>query len=243
MQLASPARSGPLPTDVATALADAAARLGHRPAITVLRERGREEQSVASLAQWAAKGAHLLELELLLEPGERIALRAPVGWPAAAVALAAWWAGCTLTLDADAEVAVVHEHASPPAGATDVLWLGDAIDGAPLDEPDGGSSAQGEAWVHAVQTFPDQPPTSRAGPDLPALEAAGRTWTQRELLVEADGLGDDGPLGVAGNAVDGATALLAVAARPLLVGRPTVVLADADVTRDDAAGDRVTSWL
>jgi uncharacterized protein (TIGR03089 family) len=234
MQLAPPPSSRPAPDDLPRALEDAAQLLGHRPAITLLRPGGREEQGVASLRQWAAKGAHLLEADLLLEPGDRVALRAPVGWGAAAVALAAWWAGLVVSLDGDADVAVVHEGRRPPVGAEDVLWLGDAVDGSPLGE------VTGEAWAVAVQAFPDQPPPPRGGGDDPALEADGTTWTQSDLLarVEADGV--DGTLGIDAGTIDPVDGLLAVAIRPLLASRPTVVLAGAD--RAAAEGERVAVW-
>jgi uncharacterized protein (TIGR03089 family) len=234
MHLAPPPSSKPAPDDLPRALQDAAELLGHRPAVTLLSPRGREEQGVASLRQWAAKGAHLLEADLLLEPGDRVALRAPVGWGAAAVALAAWWAGLVVTLDGDAEVAVVHEGRQAPPGAQDVLWLGDAVDGSPLSE------VATEAWAVAVQAFPDQPPPPRGEGRHLALEADGSAWTQAELLarVEADGV--EGTLGIDAGTIDPVEGLLAVAIRPLLASRPTVVLAG--VGRAVAEGERVAVW-
>jgi hypothetical protein len=234
VQLAPPPSSRPSPTDLPRALDDAATTLGHRPAITLLRAHGREEQGVASLRQWAAKGAHLLEADLLLEPGDRVSLRAPVGWGGAAVALAAWWSGLVVTLDGEAEVAVVHEGLTPPPGAEDVLWLGDAIDGSPLGE------VGGEAWAEAVQAFPDHPPAPRGTGDHVALEAGDAAWTQAELLarVEADGV--EGTLGIDAGTIEPVAGLLAVAVRPLLASRPTVVLAGVD--RAAAAGERVAVW-
>ena len=234
MQLAPPPSGRPTPTDVPGALEAAAEVLGHRPAITLLRAEGREEQGVASLRQWAAKGAHLLEADLLLEPGDRVALRAPVGWGAAAVALAAWWAGLVVTLDGDAEVAVVHEERTAPPDAEDVLWLGDAIDGSPL------AAVDGEAWAEAVQAFPDQPPPPRGGADHVALEADGGTWTQGELLARVEAEGTEGTLGIEAATIDPVAGLLAVALRPLVASRPTVVLAGAD--RAAADGERVAVW-
>lgn len=252
MRLGPPATAGPAPTDVAAALVDAQQRLGHRPAVTVLSVRGREEQGVASLAQWAAKGAHLLELDYLLEPGEAIRLDAPLSWTTAAVCLAAWWAGLVVDLDGghgvdgdvrdggddrvggEVVVAVVHEDREPPAGVDEVLRLGDAIDGAPVD------SVPGEPWVRAVQAFPDQPPTPRCGPQTMAVRAGGRSWTQADLLGVAADQGA-GTLGLDAREVEVVTGIVAVALRPLVVGRPTVVLHD--VERDRAGGERVSTWL
>lgn len=233
MRLGGRATSLPPSTDVATALRVAAEQLGHRPALTVVRPDGREEQGFASLAQWAAKGAHLLELDQLLEPGMRVAVTGPPGWMPAAVALAAWWAGLVVVVDGPADTAVVHETATAP-DANEVLWTGDAPDGSPIGD------VPGEAYAVAVQAFPDQPPPPRAAPDQPALLAGGRSWTQTELLDTALSLAEpDATLGL--ETLDRPELWLpAVAVRPLVTGRPTVVLRDVDHER--AAGEGVTAW-
>jgi hypothetical protein len=237
VQLAPPSAVRPSPPDLAAALRSAQQELGHRPAVTVLGSDRRDEQGVASLAQWAAKGAHLLELDLLLEPGDVLLLDAPLGWTVAAVALAAWWSGITLTVDptTPASAAVVEEGRTPPQDAEEVFWLGAAVDGAPTGE------VPGEAWAHAVQTFPDQPPSPRAAPDLLALVAGGERWTHAELIAATEGLPQAGALGIdRATTLSAGLALAAVAVRPLLVGKPTVVLRHGD--RSAAAGERVTSW-
>jgi uncharacterized protein (TIGR03089 family) len=226
--------SDPEARDVASALEGAAARLGHQPAVTVLFPSGRQEQSVASLAQWAAKGAHLLELDLLLEPGERVHLDAPASWTSAAVALAVWWAGCELTLDGDADVAVLHEDRAAPTGASEVLRIGDAIDGTPR------ATTSDEAWARAVQAFPDQPPVARGHADAPALRSGERTFDQAGLLRVASGQGQ-GRGGVEAGVLDPVDELVAAALRPLVAGRATVVLRG--VARGDADGERVSTWL
>ncbi len=236
MQLASPDRPPPA-DDVAGAVRAAQAILGARPVVTVLFPSGRQEQGMTSLAQWAAKGAHLVEADLLLAPGDALHLDAPLSWTSAAVCLAAWWAGVTITLDGDAEVAVLHASRldRAPAGAEDVLVVGDGIDGAPVEDVDV------EPWVRAVQGFPDQPPPPHADADRVALRAAGGTWTQRELLNRARRLAPDaGTLGVDAGSVEPVEGLVAATLRPLVQGHPTVVLRG--VTADAAAGDRVTAW-
>jgi uncharacterized protein (TIGR03089 family) len=232
VQLGGTPGSRPTPTDLPAAVRDAASDLGHRPAITVLRPDRRDEQGMASLAQWAAKGAHLLEADLLLEPGDRLALRGPASWPLAAVALAAWWAGIVVTLDGDAEVAVVHEGHDAPSGAEDVLFIGDAVDGSPTGPVDG------EPWAQAVQAFPDHPPTPRGHAGSPALEHEGLVATQQELIARV--AQDQGVLGIDAATVEAVDGLIAVAVRPVVTGRATVVLTGAD--REDAAGERVAVW-
>jgi hypothetical protein len=237
LQLSPPSRSGPPPSDVASALTAARATWGQRPAITVLSPRGREEQGFASLAQWAAKGAHLLELDLLLGPGDTIHLDAPLSWTSAAVCLAAWWSGIGVTIGQapPGGVAVVHSSRAVPPGVDELFRLGDAVDGSPA----AGLELAGEPWVRAVQTFPDQPPAPRGGASSVALDDGRRTLDQAALLAAVDGLGD-GTLGLGAEDVDPLVGLGAVALRPLVVGRPTVVLQDVD--RSAAAGEKVTSW-
>jgi hypothetical protein len=236
VQLRPPPDPSAVPSDVATGLREASERLGFRPAVTVLRPDRRDEQGVASLAQWTAKGAHLLEADLGLGPGDRLHVDVPAGWTLAAVCLAAWWAGITVTTDGDTEVAVVEEGRPVPDGVADLLRTGAAVDGAPLAVTDG------EAWSEAVQAFPDAPPPPRAAADLPALAAGPRRFTQRELLADAAALGDRrGTLGVEAAGLDPVLAVLAVAARPIALRRPTVVLDGVD--RDAAAADGVAVWL
>lgn len=236
MQLRPPPDPTAVPVDVASGLRDAARTLGFRPAVTVLRAQRRDEQGVATLAQWAAKGSHLLETDLGLGPGDRLHVDTPAGWPLAAVCLAAWWAGVTVVTDGDAEVAVVDEARPVPPGTVDLLRTGAAVDGAPLHPVDG------ESWAEAVQPFPDAPPPPRAAADLAALAHGPRRWTQRELLADAATLGDPrGTVGIEASATDPVLAVLAVAARPIALQRPTVVLDGVD--RHAAEADRVTVWL
>lgn len=236
MQLRPPPDPSAVPTDVATGLREASTTLGFRPAVTVLRPGRRDEQGVATLAQWAAKGAHLLEADLGLGPGDRLHVDVPAGWPLAAVCLAAWWAGIAVTTDGDAEVAVVDEARPVPPATSDVLRTGAAVDGSPT------AATEGEAWAEAVQAFPDTPPPPRADADLPALVEGPRRWTQRELLADAAGLCDrTATLGLTAAGTPATLAVLAVAARPIAVQRPTVVLDGVDQRAAEA--DRVTVWL
>jgi hypothetical protein len=229
-----PARS-PVPDDLPGALAARATSLGHRPAVTVRRAGRREEQGFSGLAQWAAKGAHLLTLDLLLEPGDRVAIVGPPGWMPVAVAHAAWWAGLVVT-DGPADVAIVHVDAAEGVSADDVLVWGDAVDGTPDDD------VGLEPWAVAVQAFPDQPPTPRGTAEAPAVLLGERARSGAEVLAEARELGGDGALGVeAGSAPRLADWLVAVAVRPLATGRPTVVVDG--VGRDDVADEAVDAWL
>ena len=238
-------RLGPLaprPTpsdDVAAAVVAAVAALGQRPAITVVLPGGRQEQGFASLGGWAAKGAHLLRDELGLGPGDVLGVDAPPSWPLAAVALAAWWAGVALGPVEPGRHTVVHEGRSHPGGV--VLRLGDAVDGGPV-----AATADGEAWTAAVIPYPDRPPPPGASPDVVAvIDADGRTTTQRELL--AAWRDDAGALGLrrGGAAPGDAPSVLGVlAARPLVTGAATVVVAAAseEEARGLTTGDAISRW-
>lgn len=235
MRIGAIPEKGPPPGDLAAGLAERSARLGHRPAVTLHRPGSREEQGFASLAQWASKGAHLLGLDLLLEPGDRLLLAGPAGWMPAAVTAAAWWAGLTVVDDTPAEVAVVHERSEAVPDVRDVFSIGDQVDGSPR------SPGEHEPWAVAVQAFPDQPPPPRAFADRPAVVLDGRVLTHEQAVAEAAALGDDGPLGAETDGRTVADWLLAVCARPLATGQPTVVVRDG-ATRDDARAEGVTAW-
>lgn len=234
----SPAPSG----DVAEALRTGAGRLGHRPAVTVLHPGARYEQSGISLANWAAKGAHLLELDHLIGPGSTVGLLAPPCWTTASVALATWWLGGTVSLvvDGSADVTVAHRGSGSEQGATAAdLLVGDGLDGAP-PATDTVTQPAVPAWTHEAQPLPDQAPAPHAEGELPALRTAQRTWTQSQLLALAGQLGT-GTGGVEAGRTDPVDALIAVALRPLVIGRATVVLRGVD--RQAAAGEKVRTWI
>ena len=243
MQLGGPRSDQPLPTHVADAVTAGATALGHRPAVTVLHPHARYEQSGTSLTNWAAKGAHLLELDHLVGPGSTVRLLAPPCWTSASVALATWWLGGTVTVSSDhpAEVTVGHpsQIRVPDAGELDLL-LGDGLDGAPGPADPVAVPTASPAWTHEAQPLPDHPPASHARGDLPALRSSSRTWNQAELLAMAGALGE-GTLGVEAGATDPVVALVAVSLCPLLTGRGTVVLRG--VPHGAAAAERVRTWL
>ncbi|MFO7961622.1 MAG: hypothetical protein R6U94_11805 [Nitriliruptoraceae bacterium] len=242
MQLGGSSSDGPAPTDIAEALRTGARELGHRPAVTVLHPGARYEQSGVSLANWAAKGAHLLELDHLVGPGSTVGLQAPPCWTSASVALATWWLGGTVSLlvGGSTDVTVGHRaSAGDQDAALAALLVGDGVDGAPL-AADPATPPTVPAWTHEAQPLPDQPPPAQAQAALPALRTAQRTWQQAELLGLAAELGT-GTAGVEAGRTDPVSALVAVALRPFVTGQATVVLRG--VGRDTAAGEKVRTWL
>jgi acyl-CoA synthetase (AMP-forming)/AMP-acid ligase II len=227
--------------DVPSAVRMMAQHAGHRPAITLLAATGRQEQSFTSVAQWAAKTAHWLELDLLLEPGDRLGLVGPPGWVPAVAALGAWWSGLVVVVGDEAtaaDVVVAHiDHV--PASASEVVTWGWGFDGA----PDGGPSDR-EPFVHVVQPFPDDPPPPHGTPDSPALmgsQGAASSDTSQSDLLGQQASQAPGTVGIVAEA-SAAQWLPIATLRPLVTGRPTVLLGPG-VDRSAADGDRVTTWI
>jgi hypothetical protein len=242
-----PPRPERAPDDLAAGLAALATELGQRPAVTVLGDAGRAEQGFVSLAQWAAKGAHLLLADVFLSPGDTVLVDVPPSWQLAAVCAAVWWAGGAVTTDpsrADdgAVVGVVHESRDAPAGVDPLYVVGDAPDGTTTGGSGGAARTALGSWAEEVQLFPDQPPPRAARPELVALRAGNGDRTHAGL-VRAALAGPQGTLGLDlatwGGGDDDAVA--AVAARPLATGRTTLVLRDG-LGRAEAGGDRVRTW-
>lgn len=237
MQLGGPPGSLPAAETIPDALRVAATRLGHRPAVTVVRDARRDEQGYASLARWSAKGAHLLTEELRAAPGDRLRLRTSPGWAPLTACLAAWWVGLVVTSSGDAAVTVAEPG---PDGLLDpelpgtVFTVGDEPDGTP------GVAGEEEPWSVAVQAFPDAPPAARAEPGTPALGVGDDAMSQAELLEASGRWGTDGVLGCSGSPP--LEAWLPALVRPLRVGRHTVVV-PAGVDRSVAAADGVEVWV
>lgn len=232
MRLSVPAQPGPAATNFVELLEDAVGHRGHAPAVTVVGPDGRQEQGVASLGQWCAKGAHMLVDEWQLEAGDTLGLAAPLSWTTAAVCLAAWWVGIAVDLDGGAGAAIHVVRGPSNDDERHVLVVGDGIDGAPT------VGTVHEAWTHAAQPFPDQRPAPRAASF--ALRHGGRDVAMDELL----GLAADQGSGVAGiDARRGASleGVVAVALRPLVVGKNTVVLDG--VGHEAVEAERINVWL
>lgn len=213
------------------ALSEASARLGHRPAISLVLADGRQEQSFTSVAQWASKTAHWLQLDHGADADLTMGIVGPPGWVPAVAALGAWWLGLQVVTGSGASSADVV-IAGPGSDGT-VAW-GYAFDGS--------GEADAAMFTWTVQEFPDHPPAPSGGPGLSALTDGATFLTQHDLLDkwrDATGAAGADASGTAGAA--GAW-LHAAAVRPLLAGRPTVLLGPG-VERGAAEGDRVTDWL
>lgn len=209
-----------------------AARHGQRPAITALTHVGRYEQSYVSLAQWAAKGAHMLQSDLGCEPGTRLAVCSRVSWHTTAIVLGAWWVGVEVTTDpSDAAVVIVSDDSMESMPHTHMFSVGDAIDGAPI-EPFGIP-----AWTQEVRLFPDTPPPATCTPESVALRDTTGYFTHADLVARSD---NDGIVGCDVTDQISTEMLFDVAARPMLTGQRTVIIDQ--VSRAVADAERVNVW-
>ncbi|MFG3101516.1 TIGR03089 family protein [Streptomyces sp. NPDC048182] len=149
----------------------------------------RVELSVATFANWVAKTANLLQDELSVEPGDRVALLLPAHWQTAV-----WLLAC-------ASVGAVAEVAGDAAGA-DVAVSGPdeaslaaarACSGARIAlalRPLGGRFPQvPEGFADYAVEVPGQGdrfvPYAPVDPDEPALVVAGREFTGAEVVERA----------------------------------------------------------
>jgi uncharacterized protein (TIGR03089 family) len=149
-----------------------------RPFVTSYDEAGgRVELSFATIDNWISKTANLLVEEFSVEPGDRVALAAPVHWQSLAWLYACWVAGATPVLMGapkweEATVTVAGPRQLPAVvghRSHDVVGLSLHPLGAPLGErPEGVMDYGVEVRGFGDHFAPIQPPEE----SLPGLEAA-----------------------------------------------------------------------
>ncbi|MEZ7006439.1 TIGR03089 family protein [Streptomyces sp. AD55] len=149
----------------------------------------RVELSVATFANWVAKTANLLQDELSVEPGDRVALLLPAHWQTAV-----WLLAC-------ASVGVVADMAGEPAAA-DVV-----VSGPDPESLEAARACRGARIALALRPlggrFPEVPegfadyavevpgqgdrfvPYAPVDPDEPALIVAGREFSGAEVVERA----------------------------------------------------------
>lgn len=174
------------PTDVL--LADALQRDPTRPLLTYYDDATGErvELSATTLAGWVAKSAGLLQDELAVEPGDRVALLLPAHWQSAAILLATWSVGGVVGTDPAGAAAVFCDAdrlaQARAAGAGEVVALSLAPLGRPFAQPPEGAT-------DFAAVVPGQPdvftPYAHIDDDAPAVELAGRTGTAADVLAES----------------------------------------------------------
>ncbi len=250
----------PRPVTPADLLAAALRREPAAPLVTAYDDAAGErvELSAATLANWVAKTANLLQDEFDVGPGSTVAVVLPVHWQTAAVLLGVWSCGATVLdtaaeddgrLDA-ADVVLAAQDRLPPLEEQDLPDLvGLSLHPLGLGMTGYAGPARDfalEARAHGDVFTPHLPPD----PDGDGLVAGGVTLTLGGLVGAATGLADRLGL-VAGDRVlvDEATATeagpVAWLLAPLAVGASLVLVRHPDegILERRAAEERVTATL
>jgi uncharacterized protein (TIGR03089 family) len=146
----------------------------------------RTELSGATLANWVAKTANLLQDELALSPGDRVAVVLPAHWQTAAVLLAVWAVGGVAGTDpVQAAVAFTDLPHLPRVLAAqpgDVAALSLAPMGRGLAEPVDGALD----FAEAVRIQPDRfTPYLPVAADALAVDDDGGLLSGADLVAEA----------------------------------------------------------
>ncbi|WP_030377557.1 MULTISPECIES: TIGR03089 family protein [unclassified Streptomyces] len=207
----------------------------------------RVELSVATFANWVAKTANLLQGELSVEPGDRVALLLPAHWQTAV-----WLLAC-------ASVGAVADMAGAP-GAADVVVSGPesletarACSGERVAlalRPLGGRFPQPpEGFLDYAVEVPGQGdlfrPYAPVAPEEPALIVAGREFSGAEVVerarADAPGLGLTGPGSrlLSGLPYDTWEGLAAGLYSPLATGGSVVLCRNLDALPEERLAQRV----
>lgn len=208
-----------------------------RPVLTHLGPDGaRIELSAATLANAVAKGSNLFVDELMLEPGEVVAVALPRHWQTPVVVLSAWAAGLTVSLDPPHSG--VAATIAGPAPAVSPVGQALAVSLHPWGLPLGAAAPAGWAdWSAMARMQPDHADLQWPGPGQPWLIRGGERLDGPALLARARTLADGWSVPDGGRLLSlldpmGVDGLLAVTVVPAAVGGSTV-MADpgSDVSR------------
>lgn len=240
--------SAALPDLIAAALERDAAR----PLLTYYDDATGErvELSGATMANWVAKIANLMQDEYDVGRGVRVAVLLPAHWQSAAVLLATWLLGAEATTDPSVATVVFGTETSlgdlapggPPRIALSLLPLGRPFDGVPADAQDFAVLVPPQPDAFAAYDAPADGDlaTSDGADQMPAGELAQLA----EESAGALGLGPADRVLVAGAAertddlLLGLLAPLAACASLVLVAHP-----DPAVLPDRCAAELVTATV
>jgi uncharacterized protein (TIGR03089 family) len=166
-------------------LAEALQRDPTRPLLTFYDDASgdRVELSATTLAGWVAKTAGLVQDELSIEPGDRVALLLPAHWQTAAILLACWSVGAVLDTDPAGAAAVfcdaAHLEPARAAAAGEIVALSLAPLGRPFPTPPEGA-------LDYAAVVPGQPDVFVSYADLddelPAVRLDGALSSAADVL-------------------------------------------------------------
>jgi uncharacterized protein (TIGR03089 family) len=145
----------------------------------------RTELSATTLANWVAKTANLLQDDVGVVPGDRIAVLLPAHWQAAAVLLGGWSAGGVLGTDPDGAAAAFTDarRVDAAAGAAE----GFALSLAPLGRGfDAGPPPGARDFVQEVRGHGDRfVPRSPVPDGAPAVRVEDLVSSGADLVAAA----------------------------------------------------------
>jgi len=148
-----------------------------RPLLTWYRDGARVELSGATVANWVAKTAGLLDNELLIGPGSTVRVVPGQHWLSLVVPLAVWRVGAAVVGDGPADL-LVSERVSDDVEAADALLLPSdpfGLSRSPVPPP-------WQSFSELVQAQPDR--YSAPLPAGPQLAVASVPQLTHELLAE-----------------------------------------------------------
>jgi uncharacterized protein (TIGR03089 family) len=184
-----------------------------------MEDESRTELSGASLTNWTAKVAGLLQDELAAAPGDRVTVQLPTGWQTAPVVLGTWWAGLVVT-DADDPASAAAFVTPGFDGSADEVFV---VSGHPLGAPTPAAALRAHQRDFTTAVLPQ---ADRLGPmgdpdgTVPAIAFGSGSGTGDDSPRSPD---DDTSVGSVGSLVEVAHAIasqlrdVSGASRPVLL--------------------------
>jgi uncharacterized protein (TIGR03089 family) len=211
----------------------------------------RIELSAVSFDNWVSKIANLFSDQLMLDPGEVVALSLPPHWLSGVTLLGAWTAGLQVTFEAPSSIAPAASVVGPGAldAASAVAGQPIACSLAPLAAPF--TSPLPPGWLDFAREVPGQPDVVLAPaavePSTVAVLEAARPVTHGDLVEQGWAVAERRGL-TAGSrlltdANSGSTAgLVPALVAPLVSGASVVLAVRCDASQRAAIGtqERVT---
>lgn len=215
----------------------------------------RVELSVVTFANWVHKIANLLDDELMLEPGDVVAVRLPTHWQAAVCIVGAWTAGLAVRLDTDGPEPAVS-FVGPDALDDPAAVAGRPVAcslrplAAPFVDP------LPDGWLDFAREVPPQPDAlinaAGGGPEVDALVDGDAMVSHADLALQSEDAAIDSGLLASGRLLTDANParrsdLLVALATPILLGGSVVLVDRCDDRQraEIAAQERVTArwWV
>lgn len=207
---------------IGSVLAAQTAALGHQPLLTFYDDRSgeRTELSYATYFNWASKAANLLAEELDLARGGSVTVGVTGHWTGAVVTVAAWMVGASVAFGMSAgktDVLVVSEAGAPGHAAhPGLLVIGGGMGGRLT------TAAPGVAFGDEVLAFGDDYDDPHVSGELAAVDVAGKTVSQIDLLHTAADVLPSGARALVTSGLGSLAGILEVLVMPIAAGGSVV---------------------